>query len=119
MTQGTIKTTDPTLVLFQAALVAKFGEGAVVNLAQMEEVVFAATGGKVTCAPAKYRSNKAYKIGKGKWIVTAEIRHFVKADAVVDAVAAPAAPAPIIAQAPVEVRPFTKVSKAKIVKKAA
>ena len=98
-----------TFAIFQAALVKEFGEGTIVTLPQMEAVVFAATNGKVTCAPAKYRSNKAYKVGKGKWIVTSKVHGFTKAEAVVDA--APPAPVAPTAAAPIAPKTFSKVSK--------
>ena len=98
-----MKAKSNTLSIFQTALVAKFGEGSIVTLPQMEEVVSAATEGRVTCVPAAYRSNKVYHVGKGKWVVTA---------ATVLKEVAPKAEVPAIAPkvAPIEVKPFSKVS---------
>jgi hypothetical protein len=64
-----------TFQMFQAALVAKFGEGSTVNTDQMLEVIADATKHyvkPVKCIPALYRCNAQYKIGKDTYRVSAD-----------------------------------------------
>jgi len=69
---------------FLVALVTKFGEGAIVTLTEMEEVVFAATEGKVTCVPSGIRCNPAYKVSRGQYIVTGSEYPSVVRDAFIE-----------------------------------